>query len=59
MPASSVPPLLPSSTCGSVNRLSPPMVEVITVNRITGRSSGMVIEVKIRQLLAPSTRAAS
>jgi hypothetical protein len=59
MPASPAPPPLPSSTWGSVNRLSPPMVEVMTVNRMIGRISGMVMRKNTCLRLAPSTRAAS
>jgi hypothetical protein len=47
------------STCGSVNSCNPPMVEVMTVNRMIGRSIGSTMRKKICTWLAPSTRAAS
>src|SRR5699024_8007921 len=53
------PPMSPSSTCGSVERLSPPMVDMMTVNRMMGRSIGTVIRKNTWTMLAPTTFAAS
>ena len=51
--------LLPSSTCGSVKLCRPLIVEMTTVNRMTGRSSGTVIRKNVWTGPAPSTFAAS
>ena len=44
---------------GSVKSCSPPIVEMMTVKMIVGRSDGIVTWKNCRQLLAPSTDAAS
>lgn len=50
---------LPSNMTGSVNRVSPPMVEMNTVKMIVGRSIGTVICQNCRLAVAPSMAAAS
>src|SRR5262249_34550781 len=51
--------VLPNSTCGSVKVCMLPMADMMTVNRMIGRSCGMVMRRKHCTGPAPSMRAAS